>query len=102
MEGSEKDLSSQLEVQKKMKEKAVWELKRQLDELIAKRKRMDDTTAVVSSGRAEQPKGSDQRLQHAKSRSEASKTFRPSNPRLEGDGQGQEAKGRCREVIEMI
>eukprot|EP00913_Durusdinium_trenchii_P034687 g32449.t1 len=59
-----------LEMQKKQKEKTVWELKKQLDELIATRKNMDEDRACVapvSSGNTEAKMGTDQRSRHAES-----------------------------------
>ena len=73
----------------------MWELKRQLDELIVKRKRMDDHAGGFRVKGKSSRRASDQRLQHAKSRL-ASPLSVKEEPRFKGDGQGQEAKDRSR------
>ena len=66
LQAEEKDMLQGLEMQKKKKEKHVWELKRQLDELIAKRKKMDEES-VPQKSVSEGPKANEQLLQKAKS-----------------------------------
>ncbi|CAK9058170.1 unnamed protein product, partial [Durusdinium trenchii] len=66
LQPEERDMLQSLEMQKKQKEKTVWELKKQLDELIATRKNMDEV-APVSSGNTEAKMGTDQRSRHAES-----------------------------------
>lgn len=67
LQPEERDMLQGLEMQKKQKEKAVWELKRQLDELMDKRRKMDEDVAPQTST-SEGPKTSgERRLQHAKS-----------------------------------
>lgn len=66
LQPEERDMLQSLEMQKKQKEKAVWELKRQLDELIDKRRKMDEAI-VPQSSTSERPRSGERRLQHAKS-----------------------------------
>lgn len=66
LQAEEKDMLQGLEMQKKKKEKHAWELRRQLDELISKRKKMDEE-AVPQKSVSEGPTASGQLLQKAKS-----------------------------------
>lgn len=67
LQPEERDMLQGLEMQKKQKEKAVWELKRQLDALMDKRRKMDEDVAPQTSASEGPKSGGERRLQHAKS-----------------------------------